>query len=239
MPSLRELATNPQQYDSLSINWEAEGAGLQAPTRKYFWHYLKPYSKSWKGKSILEIGCGSGWLLDQAEKAGAGSTTGVEPSKQNCMLAEKYFPGLNMVNSGFEDFHTIEKFDIIAAVAVFGHIDDLSATFKKISAMLNKSGEVILTTPDFDYFAVPHHGHQKEMEAVDEEEYITLVTRPMGPIADIARSTHKMIAAARLAGLHLIEEVPMPPTEELMTELPKYRSSEGQPMWRLLRFQKV
>ena len=75
-----------------------------------------------------------------------------------------------------------------------------------------------------------------KQEDIDADEYVTMVKRPFGTLADIVRSIDRYRAVGNETGLRLVEDVPMPPTEKLMQTVPRYRGSAGKPMTHLLRF---
>jgi SAM-dependent methyltransferase len=114
-------ATDPAQYDSPVVRWEIE-VGLDSPSRKFFYESLKPELIKAKDSDVLEIGCGSGWLLKEIQKNGARSTIGIEPSKKNFELSRKNFPELKVVNVSLEDFEPNSHFDLVVSNMVFGHI---------------------------------------------------------------------------------------------------------------------
>lgn len=239
MGKLLNKATDSAQYDKGDPKWEEYGLGLQSPTRAHFWEYLKPYSSEWEGKDILEIGSGTGWLLDLALKAGANSVIGVEPSKNSVKLGKKYYPLVNLVRNTFEKFTTNNKYDEIIALLSFVHIKDIKATFKKINSFLKKEGELIAVVPDFDYFSKPRFGYKILIEELNKEEYVAMIERPESSIADIARTVNLYRRIGLQFGLILIEDKPLPPSELLMRNIPRYREMDGIAMSRLLRVRKL
>lgn len=113
MGNIRELAINLQQYDSKDTGWEAVGASVESPTRTHFWNYLKRYSSSWKEKDVMDIGSGTGWLVDLVLKEGARSGVGIEPSRRNCELARSLYPHVISLNVSLEDFVLTENLMLV------------------------------------------------------------------------------------------------------------------------------
>ncbi len=234
-----ERATNPEQYDLQDLDWEKEGKRDSART-SFFAEYLQKYIPTWKGKDVLDIGTGNGWLLQSALEAGANSVTGIEPSKKNLELAKQEFRSLNIIETTFENFDAANKhFDVITAVMSFSHIKDLDQTLSKVSHLLTPEGELILVVPDFDTFRTPRMNYIVEEERIDDSQYIVSITRPSGTIADIVRTNEVYIEAAKNVGLDLVEEVPMPSTKAHLERVPQYKELEGQALTQLLRFKKV
>src|SRR3990167_3473733 len=149
MSRLFNRATDPFQYDLKETGWENEGVGLESPTRAHFWEYLKVYAKSWRGKKVLDVGSGIGWLINEVNKLGAIEAVGIEPSIKNVKLSKKYYPDTRTVNCRLEDFREKGKYDVIVGVMSFGHVADLDNAFEKVSDLLTPKGELVIIVPDY------------------------------------------------------------------------------------------
>ena len=236
MPTPLERATQPNQYDTGDILWAKEGRAESTRTQ-FFWEYLEPYSKSWGGKTILDIGAGTGWLVARALEHGATKAVGVEPSASNVAQGKQDHPDVELLQATFESFDgKNQQFDEIVAVMSFPHIDDLGAAFSKIRSLLTADGEAIVIVPDYDYFQTPRHGYSIEQQSIDEESYAIAVTRPSGTLADIVRKTSVYQRAAESAGLKLVEDKEMKPTENQIASAPKYATVKDKALTRLLVF---
>ena len=236
MPTPLERATQPNQYDTGDILWAKEGRAESTRTG-FFWEYLEPYSKSWHGKSVLDIGAGTGWLVVRALECGASKAVGIEPSANNVVQGKQDHPDVELQQTTFESFDgKNQKFDEIVAVMSFPHIADLSAAFSKIRSLLTENGEAIIIVPDYDYFQTPRHGYSIEQQSIDEESYAIAVTRPSGTLADIVRKTSVYQRAAESAGLELVEDKEMKPTENQIANAPKYATVKDKALTRLLVF---
>ena len=238
MGNIRELATNPQQYDNKDTGWESVGASVESPTRTQFWSYLKRYSSSWREKDAIDIGSGIGWLVDLVLKEGARYVVGIEPSRRNCELARSMYPHVATLNISLDDYIPDQKFDVGFAVMSFVHIGDLDEAFKKISGFLNSRGELIAIVPDYDYFHASRNNYEVTFEELDDEEYATLIKRPHGTLADIVRATEKYSRVAERHGISLLENVPIPALQK--TPAGDYTTENLDVIaTHLLRFQKM
>jgi alcohol dehydrogenase YqhD (iron-dependent ADH family)/2-polyprenyl-3-methyl-5-hydroxy-6-metoxy-1,4-benzoquinol methylase len=104
---------------------------------------VKTYSK---GKSILDIGCGTGEFLDFCKKQGF-ICTGVEPSAKARAYAETTF-GLDIKPDFLTGIDQSSRFDCITLWHVLEHIYQLGETMKKLSEVLNKDGILIVAVPN-------------------------------------------------------------------------------------------
>lgn len=103
--------------------------------------------------SILEIGCGRGWLCKKLSPYG--TVTGIDPVEPVIKYAKKLFPSIEfhaLVPSSFIERFPEKKFDIIVSTEVLEHVDDKKAFVSSIYDMLKKNGILILTTPRAEHF---------------------------------------------------------------------------------------
>ncbi len=233
-------ATDPHQYDNKENGWSLQPTGLDSPLSAMYWEYFSPYAVNWKGKDLLELGCGTGWLLDLALHAGVKSAIGIDPSKINLELSRKCYPHLDVVRSSLEDFYTNKKFDIVLAVMVLVHIADIEVAFKKIASFLKPNGEFQILVPNYDYYKKPRFDYEIFFENVSDNEYAILIKRPgFLELADVVRKVEKYEAVGKRLGFNLVENLSLFPTKQYMHQLPQYKQFEEVVMYHLLRFRKT
>ncbi len=231
-----ERATLPNQYDSADLLWAKEGKADSTRTQ-FFWEYLEPYSRSWKDKSVLDVGAGTGWLVQRALELGATQATGIEPSAKNVALGRQQYPNANLVQSTFESYDNQGKqFDEVLGVMSFSHIADMDAAFQKLRDLLKPGGEILIIVPDYDYSKSPRHDYALEAQPIDDASYAISVTRSNGTISDVVRKTSVYQTAAESAGFELLEDTGMKPTENQIAKAPTYAQVKDQAITRLLRF---
>ena len=115
--------------------------------RKYILQLLEGYSKD---KSILDIGCSSGILLDELREIGfdGNNLYGIDISPkaiQNCKEN-------GIQNSFIMDAQNIElekKFDIVVASDCLEHLEDDEKALKNWHGLLNPGGSLYLFVPAF------------------------------------------------------------------------------------------
>jgi len=96
--------------------------------------------------SLLEIGAGSGGLLDIL-KHQFNHIHGVEPSKKFCQFAKEQY-GLALDNIGYEDISENRKYDVILALDVIEHVVSVKHFMDKVFQLLTDDGIVIVSTPN-------------------------------------------------------------------------------------------
>jgi len=105
-----------------------------------------------KGKSLLDIGCGTGEFLAMA-KNDHWSTFGVEP---NLKAREKAtLKNINVV-AALDNIGNL-KFNVISLWHVLEHLPDLQNQIKKITELLTEEGTLIIAVPNFKSNDAKHY----------------------------------------------------------------------------------
>jgi SAM-dependent methyltransferase len=238
MEDIYSQAINPKQYDTGKIQWEQETG--ESPMRKFFFGpYISQFKDFYKDKSVLDIGCGTGWLLPKLSDWGAKQVEGLEPSKVLREVCKKIAPDYKVHNKDFLSFNPKNKYDAITGIMVLIHIGDINKAFQKANSLLNKNGELHIIVPDYDYFRRERIDYKVEFKDINPDEYATLIHRPIGAFADVVRRSRVYEKIAKENGLKLVSDTPMYPTPELINAIPKYKEFEKVVMMHLLRFKKI
>ena len=103
---------------------------------------INKFSKN--GKTILDIGCGTGEFLANAKKENW-TTFGVEPNSQ---AREKAVSKKLNVVENLEKLGQ-QKFNVISLWHVMEHLPDLKNEIKKITNLLTEEGTLIIAVPNF------------------------------------------------------------------------------------------
>ena len=97
------------------------------------------------GGSLLEIGCGFGFLLEEAKpyfSYRVGTEFSSEGVRQSALRADAAYAG------GVESVPTEDKFDCIISLQVIEHVYDPLDFVQKLAAHTNPGGTIVLGTPD-------------------------------------------------------------------------------------------
>lgn len=97
------------------------------------------------GLALLDVGAGSGILVEAAKRKGF-TSVGVEPSSWLVNIANSY--GLNVYEGTLPHVEISNKFDIIMLIDVIEHVSDPLDLLKHIKNQLSPKGLVFIVTPD-------------------------------------------------------------------------------------------
>ena len=103
------------------------------------------YPASLKGLKVMDIGCGTGFLLHKLKDLGC-EVYGIEPGQQALIGTEKY--GIEIDINFFPPKNFTKKFDLIISTLVLEHISEPENFLKEIKNCLNGNGVVIIGVPD-------------------------------------------------------------------------------------------
>lgn len=190
MGKLFNLATNPEQYSKgEAVSWMADEVRQRAQHQLY-WKAIKTYIPI-HCRSVLDIGCSSGWIADKLSELGVTDYVGLEPSAKNFAIAHQQHPALNVLQSTLEDYTPTQRFDCVLVLMVMSHVADVDSALHKIHSFLNLRGVCIIVLSRFHTPEQRHNrnGRKYEIEEIDSEQYVDRSINGTGfGIADINRS---------------------------------------------------
>lgn len=106
---------------------------------------LKEIGNVKKGGTLLDIGCGGGFMVKVAEEAGW-DATGIELSDNLVAYAQENLQA-SVLRADFDDApFPDEHFDVITMFNVLSHLRNPSDTFTKINSILKKEGLFVFET---------------------------------------------------------------------------------------------
>jgi SAM-dependent methyltransferase len=123
-------------------------ASLEDLRKRSFRHVLEEAEALTTGRSLLDIGCSYGWLLDIARERGW-NAVGVEPSPSAASEARSHG---NIVFEGHFPLPEIKgrRFALITLMDVFEHISEPASFLSALSEVLEPNGLVAIKLPNSD-----------------------------------------------------------------------------------------
>lgn len=112
------------------------------------WETLKGMLPDFKGKRMLDLGCGYGWHSIYAMENGASSVVGIDISQNMLKVAKEktYFSEVEYICGAIEDMDFKEEsFDIVLSSLAFHYIKDYKELIEKINKVLKPNGILIFT----------------------------------------------------------------------------------------------
>ncbi len=100
----------------------------------------------------LDIGCGSGFLLDELSRRGV-NAIGIEPNRDLIRLSKKRNVALTILEGRAEDIGSILKEKVRTAILidVLEHIEDDEGFLKTLAPHIENGGEVIIVVPAYPF----------------------------------------------------------------------------------------
>lgn len=103
---------------------------------------------SWKGKKVLDVGCGTGLFAYNAAKKGA-IVLGIDFSTEAIEIANSQYNHKNLKFQSMDVNEIKEKFDVIVSNGTLEHMDDPLKSLKLFKKHLTKNGCIITTSPNW------------------------------------------------------------------------------------------
>ena len=100
---------------------------------------------------ILDVGCGSGYLLYCFKQKGYKEIQGLDPARDCTIIAKKLYD-VEVVSATLSEYKGKNKFDLVILASVLEHMNDLDNVVRKIVALLKKNGLLFLSVPNGERF---------------------------------------------------------------------------------------
>ena len=144
---MQEAYRQPSYYEGgacgyADTSYTAQESALRA-TFKRLLHNLA--TRRLTGGTLLEVGCGYGYLLDEA-RAYFDRRVGTEFSPQGAEIARA--TGAEVFVGGIEQISAERKFDCVLAVQVIEHVYQPLTFVKQLISHTQPGGHIVVATPD-------------------------------------------------------------------------------------------
>ncbi len=99
-----------------------------------------------KKSSVLEIGCGTGFLLNALQPSRG---VGIDFSGQMIDIASKKYPHLRFIESAAADYRLEEKFDYIVITDTIGYFQDIQQVLHNLRQNCTNNTRIIITAYNY------------------------------------------------------------------------------------------
>jgi 2-polyprenyl-6-hydroxyphenyl methylase/3-demethylubiquinone-9 3-methyltransferase len=146
------MANNLQQYSELADVWWSDNSPFQDlvhlnPIR---FEYFDRFVDEWSGKSVLDLGCGGGFVAEELARRGA-HVTGLDPSAPLLNVARNHAAKSSLkidykLGSGEKIPADDASFDVVVCVDVLEHVEDLEQVLSEVRRVLKPDGWFVYDT---------------------------------------------------------------------------------------------
>ena len=136
------------QTDAIEFDYFEERKGAtEHDSRRLSEYIISKVSK--KAESILDVGCGNGWVAKEFIPKGK-EVVSLDISLTNPAKAKKLYPGEKHFPVTADSFYlpfNDGSFDCVVASEIIEHVFDLAKFVKELFRVVKKGGQLIITTP--------------------------------------------------------------------------------------------
>ena len=133
------LKDSKRTLESYSYQWRTFDEMLKE-WKRYFDDYMKPFKPTFfKGKKVLDIGCGYGRIAYYSAKYGAEVfAMDLSESVESAYKNTREFPNCHLVQGSIYNIPFKKKFDLIYCVGVIQHTPKKEDSFRKLVEKMGK-----------------------------------------------------------------------------------------------------
>ena len=215
------LYDDPEYFDGWGCNLEFDYDRFDPSVHQQVQDYLDFIGKHTQGKSLLDVGTGSG-LLPQMARTQGYEVEGTDLSQHvsENVPAKAGFP---IHHGTIEDIEFTRKYDIITMLHVLEHTSNPLSTLKRCKELLSDGGYVVVVVPNYQsldsrikdilsglklksrpykHLALGHHNYVfsiKSLEILGEQSGLQIIHRQTQQPAWRASRLHRFLERYRLA----------------------------------------
>lgn len=235
---MKENRYDDEEFFSKYAQMERSQRGLEAAGE---WPALRPMLPDFRGKRVLDLGCGYGWHCEYAAEQGAASVTGVDISEK--MLAEARertaHANVRYLRASIEDAcFPPESFDVVLSSLALHYVADFGAVVRNVRRFLAPGGIFVFSAehPVFTaqgpqqwhygadgsiaHFPVDNYYYEGRRDALFLGEHIVKYHRTLDTYINVLLSN----------GFEITGFAEPRPTERMLAEIPDMRDEMRRPM---------
>jgi 2-polyprenyl-3-methyl-5-hydroxy-6-metoxy-1,4-benzoquinol methylase len=216
-----ELYDNPEYFDGWGCNMEFDYERFEPSVHRQVQDYLDFIGKYTRGKTLLDVGTGSGLLPHLARTRGF-EVEGTDLSKHvSENVPEK--AGFPIHHGTLEDIQFTHKYDVITMLHVLEHTSNPVSTLQRCKELLNEGGYIVVVVPNYQsldsrikdllsgfklktrpykHLALGHHNYVfsiKSLETLGQKCGLQVIHRETQQPAWRASPWHRFLGRYRLA----------------------------------------
>ena len=157
------------------------------------WVVEKVTSNTAAQNSIVDIGCGCGYLTNAIYQTGRNKIIGVDISSASITYAKEKYPHIQFRCEDICGLKEIHEFDLCLAVMVLNNMPNIYAFFEGVRNLLTDEGSLILVIPH-PCFWPGQHLKNNEFDYSKEREYeFTFATQGRKDYSSTVFYFHRML----------------------------------------------
>ncbi|MDD3335044.1 MAG: class I SAM-dependent methyltransferase [Eubacteriales bacterium] len=252
------MSETEQNWDKMALAYEDFTSGTDSYSCQIEWPCIQKMLPPLSGKTVIDLGCGTGRFTFWLEKEGARRMVGADIADNMLSIAQKKAQETGsravFMKADISAPFTDEKFDVLFSSTVTHYIQDLNALFRLIHGMLNQEGVAVLSVMHPVYTAQYPIRHDSVFPTDDEWTIRYLDRRERAYIQPwieyndsidnfLSRSYHHTFSdygnAIIGAGLEIVEmQEPLPPEEWKEKNPERYDGFIETPSFLILKLKK-
>lgn len=141
----------PEDYSPYTKIIEKERSTAHRMDRRYgMWKRLRALERFQSGGRLLDVGCGTGVFLGEAQRSGHWELMGVEPSPQAADYAQEAL-GIPILAQRFNEANLpAGYFDVLTMWNVLEHLDSPIGDLRRAHQLIHPGGWLVLAIPNVD-----------------------------------------------------------------------------------------
>ena len=104
---------------------------------------------SWKGKTVLDVGCGTGLMAMLATTAGAKNVLGIDFSPAGIKEANETHHHPNLTFKAKNLFDQRGIYDVVMSLGTLEHMDEPLKALRQMKKLLAPKGIIVITSPNW------------------------------------------------------------------------------------------
>ncbi|NMS89352.1 class I SAM-dependent methyltransferase [Clostridioides difficile] len=213
------------------------------------WHILKKMLPDFKGKRVLDLGCGFGWHCKYAVENGADSAVGIDISEKMLKEARNKtkFDNIKYICMPIEDInYPKDSFDIVISSLALHYIQSFEDICKKISDCISSGGEFVFSVehPIFTAYGTQEWYCDKDGNPLHwpVDRYFTEGIRKSNFLGEEVIKYHKTLTTylntLNKTDFEILEIIEPQPEEKLLDTIPEMKDELRRPMMLLVAARK-